>query len=133
MSRFLQQKQDNDIAFSFCFNSSHIDSDIFSLTDSNPIVSAQLVVKDETPTNVTEELDVKIYPTEPLPANGTIIVDISDADDLDIETIPPEGITIVMTNTTIILTNEDIEIPDQDVNESPSTGTTVDEEVEEED
>ena len=101
----------------------------FSLADSNPIVIAQLVVKDETPTNVTEELDVKIYPTEPLPANGTLIVDISDADDLDIETIPPEGVTIVMTNTTIALTNEEIEIPDQDDNESPSTGTTGDEEA----
>ena len=101
----------------------------FSLADSNPIVSAQLVVKDETPTNATEELDVKIYPTEPLPANGTLIVDISDADDLDIETIPPEGVTIVMTNTTITLTNEDIEIPVQD-DQSPSTGTTGDEEDE---
>jgi hypothetical protein len=105
---------------------------IFSLADSTPAVSAQLVVKDETPTNATEELDVKIYPTEPLPANGTLIVDISDADDLDIETIPPEGVTIVMTNTTIMLTNEDIEIPDQDDNESPSTGTTGDEEAEDE-
>jgi hypothetical protein len=105
---------------------------IFSLAGSTPAVSAQLVVKDETPTNATEELDVKIYPTEPLPANGTLIVDISDADDLDIETIPPEGVTIVMTNTTIMLTNEDIEIPDQDDNESPSTGTTGDEEAEDE-
>jgi hypothetical protein len=103
----------------------------FSLTDSNPI-SAQLVVKDETPTNATEELDVKIYPTEPLPANGTIIVDITEADDLDIETIPPEGVTIVMTNTTITLTNEDIEIPDQDDNESPAAGTNGNEEVEDE-
>jgi hypothetical protein len=101
----------------------------FSLAYSNLIVSAQLVVKDETPTNATEELDVKIFPTEPLPANGTLIVDISDADDLDIETIPPEGVTIVMTNNTIAVTNEDIEIPDQDDNESPSTGTTGDEEA----
>jgi hypothetical protein len=87
---------------------------------------------DETPTNATEELDVKIYPTEPLPANGTIIVDITEADDLDIETIPPEGVTIVMTNTTITLTNEDIEIPDQDDNESPAAGTNGNEEVEDE-
>jgi hypothetical protein len=104
----------------------------FSLADSNPIISAQLVVKDETPTNATEELDVKIYPTEPLPANGTITVDISDADDLDIETIPPEGVTIIMTNTTITLTNEDIEIPDQD-DESPAAETTGNVEVEDED
>lgn len=51
---------------------------------------------------------------------------------LIIETIPPEGVTIIMTNTTITLTNEDIEIPGQDDNESPSTGTTGDEEAEDE-
>src|SRR5215203_3112437 len=98
---------------------------IFSLLVSNPVVNAQLVVMDETPTDPTEELDVKIYPTEPLPANGTVIVDITEADDIDIETIPPEGVTVIMTNTTITVTNEDIEIPDQD---DEDAGTAEDEE-----
>ena len=44
---------------------------------------------DEPPTNATEELDVKIDATEPLPLNGTIIVDIAEADDIDIDAIPP--------------------------------------------
>jgi|SRR5215207_5801529 len=77
------------------------------------IVSAQVVVKDETPTNATEELDVKVYPTEPLPTNGTILVDITEADDIDIETIPPEGVTIVITNSTVTVTDNDVLIPDQ--------------------
>src|SRR5215204_2389276 len=98
---------------------------IFSLLVSNPVVNAQLVVMDETPTDPTEELDVKIYPTEPLPANGTVIVDITEADDIDIETIPPEGVTIVMTNTTITVTNEDIETQDQD---DEGAGASEDEE-----
>jgi hypothetical protein len=102
----------------------------FSLIISNAIVNAQLVVMDETPTDPTEELDVKIYPTEPLPANGTVIVDITEADDIDIETIPPEGVTIIMTNTTITVTNEDIEIPDQD---DEDAGTAEDEDDEDED
>jgi hypothetical protein len=84
---------------------------------SKDIVSAQVVIKDETPTNATEELDVKVYPTEPLPANGTILVDITEADDIDIETIPPEGVTIVITNSTITVTDNDVSIPDQ--NEAP--------------
>jgi hypothetical protein len=37
---------------------------------------------------------------------------------IDIETIAPEGVTIVMTNTTIAVTNENIETPDRDNNES---------------
>jgi hypothetical protein len=101
----------------------------FSLLVSNAIVNAQLVVIDETPTTLTEELDVKIYPTEPLPANGTVIVDITEADDIDIETIPPEGVTIVMTNTTITITDENIETPDQD---DEDAGTAEDEDEEDE-
>jgi len=97
----------------------------FSLLVSNSIVNAQLVVMDETPTDPTQELDIKIYPTEPLPANGTVIVDITEADDIDIETIPPEGVTIVMTNTTITVTNEDIETQDQD---DEDAGASEDEE-----
>ena|SRR5215203_6278518 len=102
----------------------------FSLIISNAIVNAQLVVMDETRTDPTEELDVKIYPTEPLPANGTVIVDITEADDIDIETIPPEGVTIIMTNTTIIVTNEDIEIPDQDDEDAGTAEDDVDDEDE---
>jgi hypothetical protein len=97
---------------------------IFSLLVSNSVANIQLVVMDETLTDPTEELDVKIYPTEPLPASGTVIVDITEADDIDIETIPPEGVTVVMTNTTKTVTNEDIEIPDQD---DEDTGTAEDE------
>ena len=52
-------------------------------------VYAQVVDADEPPTNATEELDVKIDATEPLPLNGTIIVDIAEADDIDIDAIPP--------------------------------------------
>jgi hypothetical protein len=62
------------------------------------------------PTNVTEELDVKIDATEPLPANGTIAVDISGADDIDIDVIPPEGVSIIVTNTTVTVTNHLVEI-----------------------
>ena len=102
----------------------------FSLIISNAIVNAQLVVMDETPTDPTEELDVKIYPTEPLPANGTVIVDITEADDIDIETIPPEGVTVVMTNTTITVTDEDIETPDQD---DADTGTEGEDDEDDED
>jgi|SRR5215218_2993853 hypothetical protein len=104
---------------------------IFLLLVSNSIANAQLVVMDETPTDPTQELDVKIYPTEPLPANGTVIVDITEADDIDIETIPPEGVTVVMTNTTITVTNEDIETPDQDDVEE-DTATAEDEDGDDE-
>jgi subtilisin-like proprotein convertase family protein len=41
-----------------------------------------------------------------LPADDiVVIVDISEAGDIDIESISPEGATIVMTNTTITPTD----------------------------
>jgi hypothetical protein len=73
-------------------------------------IEAQVVDVDEPPTNATEELDVKIYATEPLPLNGTIMVDIAEADDIDIETIPPEGVSVIITNTTVTVTNSPVEI-----------------------
>jgi hypothetical protein len=75
-------------------------------------IEAQVVDVDEPPTNATEELDVKIYATEPLPLNGTIMVDIAEADDIDIETIPPEGVSVIITNTTVTVTNSPVEIED---------------------
>ena len=85
---------------------------------------------DEPPTNATEELDVKIDATEPLPLNGTIIVDIAEADDIDIDAIPPEGIAVIVTNTTVTVTNSPADIEEGgngfDV-ASTVTGTTIEE------
>lgn len=74
------------------------------------VANAQVVDMDEPPTNDTEELDVKIDATEPLPVNGTIVVDISEADDIDIDAIPPEGVSILVTNTTLTVTNNPVEV-----------------------
>jgi hypothetical protein len=73
-------------------------------------VNAQVVDVDEPPTNATEELDVKIDATEPLPVNGTIIVDITDVDDVDINALPLEGVSIIVTNTTLTVTDHLVEI-----------------------
>ncbi|MPZ07796.1 MAG: hypothetical protein GEU26_15520 [Nitrososphaeraceae archaeon] len=89
---------------------------------------------DEPPTNATEELDVKIDATEPLPLNGTIMVDIAGADDIDIDAIPPEGIAVIVTNTTVTVTNSPVDIEEggngSDV-ASTATGTTIEENEEE--
>ncbi|MGH9985481.1 MAG: hypothetical protein ACRD8W_16185 [Nitrososphaeraceae archaeon] len=76
---------------------------------------------DEPLTNATEELDVKVDATEPLPANGTLVVDISEADDIDIDAIPPQGVSIVVTNTTLTVTNNPVEIT-----EGATTATQTD-------
>ena len=94
---------------------------------------AQVVVVDEPPTNATEELDVKIYATEPLPLNGTIMADIANADDIDIEAIPPEGISVIVTNTTVTVTNSPVDIEaGGDESDTTSIGTEPSQETVEE-
>lgn len=91
-----------------------------SVLGDKSIASAQVVDMDEPPTNATEELDVKIDATEPLPVNGTIEVDITEADDIDIDAIPPEGVSIVVTNTTLTVTNNPVEITEGGASGTPS-------------
>lgn len=83
------------------------------LLGSNDIVRAQIVDLDQTVTNATGGLDVKIDPTETLPPNGTIIVDIMGANDIDVSTIPPEGVTIVVMNNTVTVTNSPVVYDDE--------------------
>jgi len=97
-------------------------------------VDAQVVVVDEPPTNATEELDVKIDATEPLPLNGTIMVDIPEADDIDIDAIPPEGVSVIITNTTVTVTNSPVDVGEGGEGSdtaSVAMGTTPEEELEE--
>jgi hypothetical protein len=98
-------------------------------------VDAQVVDVDEPPTNATEELDVKIDATEPLPLNGTIMVDIAEADDIDIDATPPEGISVIITNSTVTVTNSPVDIEEGEEGSdaaSIAAGTSADDEDEEE-
>lgn len=83
---------------------------LFPTNDDDYVANAQVVDVDEPPTNATEELDVKVDATEALPANGTLVVDISEADDIDIDAIPPHGVSIIVSNTTLTVTNNPVEI-----------------------
>jgi hypothetical protein len=106
----------------------------FSVFNHPSDVYAQVVDVDEPPTNATEELDVKIDATEPLPLNGTIMVDIAGADDIDIDAIPPEGIAVIVTNTTVTVTNSPVDIEvggDGSDVASTVTGSTIEENEEE--
>lgn len=90
------------------------------------VANAQVVDVDEPPTNATEELDVKVDATEPLPANGTLVVDISEADDIDIDALPPLGVSIVVTNTTLTVTNNPVEITEGATAETQSDTVDLD-------
>jgi hypothetical protein len=74
------------------------------------ILKAQIVEIEEPTGNLTEGTLVKIDLEEPLPPNGTIIVDIMGIDDINIDGVPPLGMTILVQNDTVILTDENVVI-----------------------
>src|ERR671914_1101102 len=84
-------------------------------------VSAQPLVMN-TPTNIA------INPEEPLPANGTVSISTEGAIDTDMNVIPPEGVTVVISSDTVTVTNQTVDIATADEDEEEAE--TEDEEQE---
>lgn len=62
-------------------------------------------------TTTLEEIDVAINPNDGyLPANGTLSIDTTGATDIDIQSMPPAGQTILLTNTTATVTSNPVSI-----------------------
>src|ERR687890_95328 len=82
-------------------------------------VSAQPLVMN-TPTNIA------INPEEPLPANGTVSISTEGAIDTDMNVIPPEGVTVIISSDTVTVTNQtvDIETADEDEEEAETEDET---------
>jgi hypothetical protein len=65
--------------------------------------SAQPLVMN-TPTNIA------INPEEPLPANGTVSISTDGATDTDMNVIPPEGVSVIISSDTVTVTNQGVDI-----------------------
>jgi TATA-binding protein-associated factor Taf7 len=59
---------------------------------------------------VTDGANISINPVEPLPANGTVSVSTEGVTDTDMNVIPPEGVTVIMSNDTVTVTNQEVDI-----------------------
>jgi hypothetical protein len=91
-------------------------------------VSAQPLVT-STPTGaLTDGVNISINPGEPLPANGTVSISTEGAIDTDMNVIPPEGVTVIISNDTITVTNQMVNIETADADEGEAE--TGDEEEE---
>jgi hypothetical protein len=91
------------------------------------ILKAQIVEIEEPTGNLTEGSLVKIDLEEPLTPNGTIIVDIMGIDDINIDGVPPLGMTILVQNDTVTLTDENVVISNDTVS-GEEAGNDEDEE-----
>jgi hypothetical protein len=91
-------------------------------------VSAQPLVT-STPTGaLTDGVNISINPEEPLPANGTVSISTEGAIDTDMNIIPPEGVTVIISNDTITVTNQMVNMETADADEGEAE--TEDEEEE---
>jgi hypothetical protein len=102
-------------------------SQVFLNITSDPTLKAQIVEIEEPTGNLTEGTIVKIDLEEPLPPNGTITVDIMGIDDINIDGVPPLGMTILVQNDTVTLTDENVVISTDAVS-GEETGNDVEEE-----
>ena len=78
-----------------------------------------------TPTNIS------INPEEPLPANGTISISTEGATDSDMNVIPPEGVSVIISNDTVTVTNQSVDIETADDEDEDEEDTGEDDEPEE--
>src|SRR5918996_6456834 len=94
-------------------------------------VSAQPLVPSSLTGNLTDGINISINPEEPLPANGTVSIDTEGATDTDMNVIPPEGVSVIISSDTVTVTNQavDIETADED-EEEDETEDEIEEQTE---
>ena len=68
------------------------------------------------------DIDVAVDPSELLPPNGTQQISTEGATDIDVNSFPPAGVTIIIENETVHVTNRPVtigreSIPEQQVNQ----------------
>jgi hypothetical protein len=85
-------------------------SQLWLYITSDTTLKAQIVEIEEPTGNLTEGTVAMIDFEEPLPPNGTVIVDLMGIDDINVDGVPPLGMTLLVQNDTITLTNENVVI-----------------------
>src|SRR5918996_6204337 len=78
--------------------------------------SAQPLVPSSPTGTLTDGVNISINPEEQLPANGTVSISTEGVTDTDMNIIPPEGVTVIISNDTVTVTNQpgDIATADED-------------------
>jgi hypothetical protein len=66
-------------------------------------------------------VSIDISPLEPLPINGTVIMSLEDVVDTNMNEIPPQGVTVIISNEAVTVTNHEVTI------EEPETETETEE------
>ena len=90
-------------------------------------VPAQPLVRSSPTGSLTDGANISINPEEPLPANGTVSVSTEGVTDTDMNVIPPEGVTVIISNDTAIVTNQEVDIATAEGEDDEDVGDVGDE------
>ena len=90
--------------------------------------SAQPLVTSSPTGTLTDGVNISINPGEPLPANGTVSISTEGVIDTDMNVMPPEGVTVIISSDTVTVTNQAVDIGTAD--EGEEEAETEDEEEE---
>ena len=55
-------------------------------------------------------VSIDISPFEPLPVNGTVTMSLEDVVDTNMNEIPPQGVTVIISNESVTVTNQEVTI-----------------------
>lgn len=94
----------------FAFLSLILISHFWLYITSDGTLEAQIAEIEEPTGNLTEDAVLKIDLKEPLPPNGTLIVDLIQIDDINVDGVPPLGTTLLVQNDTVTLTDQNVVI-----------------------
>jgi hypothetical protein len=94
-------------------------------------VSAQPLIPSSPTGTLTDGVNISINPEEPLPANGTVSISTEGATDTDMNVIPPEGVSVIISNDTVTVTNQTVDV--ETAEEGEDEDNTGDDDTAEED
>ena len=55
-------------------------------------------------------VSINISPLDPLPTNGTVTMSLEDVVDTNMNEIPPQGVTVIISNEAVTVTNHEVTI-----------------------
>jgi hypothetical protein len=110
---------------------------------SSQVVYAQVLDRNvEAPTpglngtaSAPPNVSINISPLDPLPTNGTVTMSLEDVVDTNMNEIPPQGVTVIISNEAVTVTNHDVTIEETETQtepEEPETETQTEPEEPEE-
>jgi len=66
------------------------------------------------------DVSIDISPLEPLPINGTVTMSLEDVLDTNMNEIPPQGVTVIISNESVTVTNHEVTIEETETEEPES-------------